>query len=371
MDHIGATPLHYAALDADIDMLQLLLDAGSCWSCRDLEGNMAISWAASTSGKSDNVDFLISWASAKLPSLTGSTLATLLWPAFRARSRLIGTPFFDSLFQDEARLHIKDASGLCPAHLLLTGHAHHFLWALNRGIRTLHPGRLEWGEKVVNAVPDIGVLARRLKLLMRVLGEDEMPAALGIRTRGQHSHLCEAARRAAIPAAATLLDAGSIVEHVCDVHGTPFQAAFSNGQLCMVKYLVWRGGAQISLTHDLIFRDGQPSNGVRFPALMEWIFVTRYTEQPKIANSCPGEREEEGAVSHWAGICVVAVRMKWEWKKGWAESMLEYARRRYAILEALRGAVAIPYSEEDDMGEVDEIRDDEASEGSTGYNTEV
>lgn len=335
IDATGCTPLHHAVINGNMHMVRILLDAGSFVSPRDYADRTPL-WYACNSGFLEIIDALIDCGSSLQEMAVETDKQKVETPLFGSRLSVIGSRLFGVLFNDDGGWHKLDRADkwFFPAYLLLTGHPSQFLWMLHKGVEVLRPLELEWPKSLVDSMPPelVGLLAKRLRILGPFIADDEMNALLGHQTSGQHGILCQAARRG-YQEAQGLIDAGASIEHACETHGTPLVAAFSMGQMETVKHLV-RLGAQILL-------DDRQATGSRFRQIVDWILVTRYTEQPKLSGTAHGP-ENRPIASKKAGVVAVAVPLKWEWRKGRRESRLEYAVRRHRILKDLRGTIVKP-----------------------------
>jgi hypothetical protein len=74
-------------------------------------------------------------------------------------------------------------------------------------------------------------------------------------------------------------------------------------------------------------------------AIFQWLFVGRHLERPRVSYSTADDLEK---TENWAGPRMAQVPLRWEWRRGWNESIVQYAQRRQEILSNLRSTVVEP-----------------------------
>lgn len=82
----------------------------------------------------------------------------------------------------------------------------------------------------------------------------------------------------------------------------------------------------------------------RFPEILSWLLVGRFTDQRRLEDS--GRNECSSSFSVWSGIRQIGVLVQWQWKQGRHETMMDYAHRLHGIRIGLRGTVMRPLETE-------------------------
>ncbi|KAI9150548.1 putative ankyrin-2 ankyrin [Paramyrothecium foliicola] len=140
-----------------------------------------------------------------------------------------------------------------------------------------------------------------------------------------------------------LLKIGCDIEYESHNDGifTPLMIAASYGRLEVVKLLVRRGAR-------LQYKSGSTWMSAvmaarHFPEVIQWILVSRFSEQGKIEGHCDSETDplKEGMVRPWSGPRLGMYKLFDAAGQGWHESMLQYATRLEKIRRSHRGKVVV------------------------------
>ncbi|KAH7165235.1 ankyrin repeat-containing domain protein [Dactylonectria macrodidyma] len=343
MDNKGNTPLHLAALHGSTDVAKLLLDHGANPNILN-DHETTPFMIASASG---------AWEMVQLLSRTGvQGIITGYWehtPLAYMLCRQANFPhcnpdarIFHLLLDKGADLDEENLSGQTAIHHLLCNPSLvHLRLLLDKDARLLVP-KTKWSRSHFGGYshPSMNLIAatRNFRILSHYLDKKELQQTSDLAISGKHSLLCTAACWGVVEALQNFIAVGAHLEHTCDEHGTLLEAAASYRKIEAVKSLI-RQGSQSNFAGG----NGSAAKGITVAdcgwAIMHWLLVTRYTEQPKIGHTAWSE--EGKGISNWAGFSTVNVPLKWEWRKRRDETMLEYAKRRKGIISKLEGTVLI------------------------------
>ncbi|KAH6898097.1 hypothetical protein B0T10DRAFT_577585 [Thelonectria olida] len=370
-------PLHLAALKNDVDACKALISNGASLDGTDGCNSTALHCAASY-GSQEVARYLLTcgadsgavnvlgrtpliaaYSAGKLELvrlLTTSRQPTRMRADYAGRNglhflgryggrteaeRAFDTQLFFRFLDEGLNLHQPDVFGRSAAHWLLASYsAVHMRSLLNRDAHLLRiQDVVAWPDALFeDGTQRLIAIAQNLRLLSRLLGKSEIYRLLGLTTPGNHNLMCRAAFWGQVEAIQGFLSFGvNVLEHQCHDHGVPLVAAFSTRQTEAIKCLV-RHGARIP--HHLL-KTRNSDMGVTNPdfAILQWLFVGRLLERPRISCSTTDGLDKTG---NWAGPRMAQVALRWEWRKVWNESILQYAQRRQGILSSLRGTIVEP-----------------------------
>ncbi|KAF9767346.1 hypothetical protein IL306_000105 [Fusarium sp. DS 682] len=335
------TPLHVAAAFGSLEVVKCLLEYGARPDALN-ESDCNPLMVACSHTRWEVMETLMQYSKSSME--TDSAERSLLHILIQYTDTEHATPnerIFGWCLNREVDLHRVNALGWSAIHgLLVSPKASYFRSLVNRNAHLLRPRRLApWSDNVFGYnVEMIDTLARRLRWLSPLMTKDDMYHLSGLSIPGNHSLMCRAACWNSTEAIENLLAAGvDDLEHRCDDHGTPLDAAVSKLRIEAVKTLV-RNGAQISYQLSSP-RDSKISMANPEFILRQWLFVGRYLERRRIANDTANDA---ALIGRWGGPRTAQVVLKWEGRKAGDETMLEYASRRQKFLRNLRGKVVRP-----------------------------
>lgn len=176
-------------------------------------------------------------------------------------------------------------------------------------------------------------ISKNLRLVRRFVSHQNLLGLADLSTPGEHSLFCQAARWGIVEALRNFLDLGAKADRECQEHGEPLIAALANSEIDAARLLV-RHGAKVGCDHlscRARFDIAELSSVAR-----EWLLVSRYTEQQKLAS---GPWDEDRCIENWAGVVLAEVEVEWYWKQLRDESVLDCAKRRQGLMDNLRGRV--------------------------------
>lgn len=340
-DNDGNTPLHLAASNNATQVVELLLNHGACLDVFNAYAKTALMLACAHG----------TWGTVKLLSqksercmatgyLEQTPLDYMLSVQANSPNCHPDIRIFNLLLKKGSDLHQVNHLGQSAAHHLLFNHSRvHLRSILSTDVRLALTQRIEWSRCQAGGYsqPQSNLIAatRNLRLLRHYLTDDELRKTWDLERPGEHGLFCTAACWGVVEAIQNFLLIGAGLEHQCREHGTPLVAAALFRKLEAVKVLV-RKGAQIIYEEDGLGPMGITVDTCGWP-VMHWLLVLRYTEQPKLVNTISNEPATK--IFNWSGGATVKLPLKWEWKKRRDETMLEYAKRRQAIISKLRGGV--------------------------------
>ncbi|GME48106.1 uncharacterized protein K452DRAFT_357690 [Neofusicoccum parvum] len=219
--------------------------------------------------------------------------------------------------------------------------------ALNSAVAFDHEGHFcgtHLGDLVQEAKP---TLLR--KLLKRTLPAG---AVFSAAEQAQSSGCISALHCAAVANKTKMLDVllefGADVETEDPVEGTPLMIACATGQFAAVEFLVRRGARAA-------YESGGVSwSGVRaaekYPEVVEWLLVGRYTSQKKLERG-PGVETEPSAFRLWSGVRAVEVPLSGKLARSAGKSTLDYCVRLHEFRRDMEGRVWTADVESGNMGE--------------------
>lgn len=254
---------------------------------------------------------------------------------------------FNFLLDNGVDLHQENIEGISAAHHILANKSQvHLRLALQRYPMLLHPSHIHWLDPKVwyglTGISRVMSVVRSLYLLHRYFGPEQTTGALNRVDPGGYSFLWLAASFGSLDEIRLLLSMGSNMEHEAGEEGIPLVAACAYRRLEAVKLLV-RHGARLSY-ESCGNRRSAVAAAQRFPEILSWLLVGRFTDQRKLKDS--GSDECSSSFSVWSGIRQVGVLMQWQWKQGRHETMMDYARRLHGIRIRLRGTIVRPLETE-------------------------
>lgn len=341
LDRVNMTPLNRAAYNGSFHVLQLLLHRNMNLESKDIDGWTPLMNACAYGGRAA-FELL---AAQDLPLGQADdihdNLLTILTDTHRD-----GKPdlsIFNSLLDSGVDLHRENVHGISAAHHVLANECPAYLrLALQRYPRLLHPSRIRWLDpKILNGSQrSSGIMSvvRSLHLLYRYFGDEQITRVVNTVNPGDYSFLWLAASLGSLDEIRLLLSMGSNLEHEAGEDGTPLVAACAYRRLEAVKLLVRHGANLQYESHGN--RRGAVAAAQRFPEILSWLLVGRFTDQRSLKDS--GRDECSSSFSVWSGIRQVGVLMQWQWKQGRYETMMDYARRLHGIRIGLRGTVVRP-----------------------------
>lgn len=346
VDRENMTPLNCAAKSGSFRVLQLLLHHNANLESKDVNGwtplmnvcvyggYTAFELLAAHDPPRDQADYI------------GNNLLAISTDS-RGDGKL-DLSIFNFLLENGVDLHHENIHGISAAHHILANKSQaHIRLVLQRYPTLLYPSRIHWLDpKKWNGLGrSSGVMSvvRSLRLLHRYFGAEQVTGAvIGRVGPGGYSFLWLAASLGSLDEIRLLLSIGSNMEHEAGGEGTPLVAACAYRRLEAVKLLV-RHGARLSYESRGNRRSAVAATQ-RFPEILSWLFVGRFTDQRRLQDS--GRDECSSSFSVWSGIRQVGVLMQWQWKQGRHETMMDYARRLHGIRIGLRGTVVRPLQTE-------------------------
>lgn len=335
-DNDDQTPLHFAALHRSTNVAKLLLGHGASPDTFSSRATTPLMIVCADSAW-ETVKLLSQKSSLNMRTdyLERTPLEYMLSFQADVPNCHPNIRIFNLLLDKGADLRQETISGRSAIQHLLSNHSRvHLRSVLSADARLLVTKKIEWSRSHFGGYsqPSNNLISatRNFRLLRPYLSEDELRQISDLARFGKHNLFCAAACLGAVEAIQNFLAIGADVEHQCHEHGTPLMAAASCRKLEAVKWLVRKGakGNYWGNGHGITVANcGWP--------IMHWLLVVRHTEQLKLAHNALGELD--GKIVNWSGVATVKVPLKWEWRKRRDETMLEYAKRRHAIMLALRG----------------------------------
>ncbi|KAJ3538616.1 hypothetical protein NM208_g5829 [Fusarium decemcellulare] len=335
------TPLHMAAAFGSLDVVKCLLECGARSDALN-ETDCTPLMVACSRARWEVMATLAQYCQSGMQTdSAGRSLLHILIQYTCAEDATPSDRIFHWCLDKEVDLHRVNTLGWSAIHgLLITPKTVFLRSLLNRDACLLQPRRMApWSDELFGCdVKAIDTLAKRFRWLSPFMTKDEMHHLSGLASRGSHSLMCRAACWGSIEAIENFIASGvDDLEHRCDDHGTPLNAAVLRLRIEVVKTLV-RHGAQVP-TQLSSLRDSNVSMANPEFVIRQWLFVGRYLERRGITD---GTADNTVRTGEWAGPRTAQVTLKWEWRKARDETMLEYAFRRQSILKDLRGRVVKP-----------------------------
>ncbi|VUC21708.1 unnamed protein product [Clonostachys rosea] len=291
VDDLGNTALHYATQHQYVDIVRLLLDAGCHVNLRNSLRRTPFAYAFILG----NLDI----ACLLLQAGACPTSESIL-PLGHRRS--LAYLFSHDTFRASISL-----SDYCPLHILT----------------------------IMNTY-EVSNVAASIPVLRRYLGDARLSAILDFHSSGKHTILCQATGLGMMPAVKKFVEFGADINYRCEDHGTPLTVALQYRRFELAKYL-FRNGASMDYG---VNRRWDALDGKIDPFILDWLLVTRHTEQRRITH----EKLDTGEniTGRWAGPRTAAISMKWDWKKCQYESSFEHACFLKGIERSLRGRIVSP-----------------------------
>lgn len=345
VDRENMTPLNYAAKSGSFRVLQLLLYHDANLESKDVNGWTPLMNACVYGGHTT-----FELLAAHDPPLgqtdyIGNNLLDI--STDRRRNGKLDLSIFNFLLDSGVDLHQENVHGISAAHHVLANKSKvHLRLTLQRYPTLLHPSRIHWLDpKLWNGLGRFSAVmsvVRSLYLLHRYFGAEQVTGAVNTVDPGGYSFLWLAASLGSLDEIRLLLSMGSNIEHEAGEDGTPLVAACAYRRLDAVKLLV-RHGANLQY-ESRGNRRSAVAAAQRFPEILSWLLVGRFTDQGRLKDS--GSNECSSSFSAWSGIRQIGVLMQWQWKQGRHETMMDYARRLHGIRTGLRGTVVRPLQTE-------------------------
>ncbi|KAJ4129836.1 hypothetical protein NW768_006806 [Fusarium equiseti] len=236
---------------------------------------------------------------------------------------------FHRLLDHEVDLYAIDDYGISAFHNLFLDGCPIYL----RGILDRYPkldlGKLEgWSLNYFdNSIKTLISTTRNFRYVKRILNTDERLRICGLTDKGNHSLLCRAACWNSVEAISNIISFGvDNLEHRCEDHGTPLEAAISHRHIEVVKFLVRNGAMvppELSKAKDPVISTVNPDFVIR-----QWLFIGCYTERKRLVNNSTNGKVE---LKYWSGVWIAQVPVAFRIRKWNTESTLEYARTRCHI----------------------------------------
>ena len=175
-----------------------------------------------------------------------------------------------------------------------------------------------------NGIKTLVATTRNLRYMRRILNMGEILQMCDLTDTGNHSLLCRAACWNSVEAIGNIISLGvDNLEHRCEDHGTPLEAAISHRHIDTVKYLVNIGALvppELSKARDPAINMSNPEFVIR-----QWLFIRRHTERKRLLNiAINGDVQ----LKQWSGVWIAQVALPFSLRKRDTESTLEYAGRR-------------------------------------------
>ncbi|KAF9877435.1 hypothetical protein CkaCkLH20_05135 [Colletotrichum karsti] len=337
LDGVQKAPLHWAAATGSLDIVEHLLGCGAKVDVLNSRGETPLAMAC-REGNWQAATLILE--SSRGSSVAGGNVLHLM--AFTEADRAEHSiPFFQLLLDRGADMHLLDSTGISPAHVVLVSqHAVYLRAWINRDITTLRLHQLApWPLALFNYQYDylserLPFLSKNLQSLRPLMSREVTNRLLACNSPGSHSLLCWSVCSGEIEAIQPLVKLSpDVLEHQCQKHGTPLQAALIFGRDEIVKFLVGLGA---QLTYDLFGRMTGGAGAIHHQPILDWLLVGRHGERAMIGND---ESDHAKEVKDYAGPVLVEVPLRWEWRQSRQESMWQYACRRSQILRDLRGKV--------------------------------
>ncbi|KAF5003089.1 hypothetical protein FDECE_10348 [Fusarium decemcellulare] len=335
------TPLHIAAAFGSLDVVKCLLECGARPDALN-EVDCTPLMVACSYARWEVMETLAQYYQSGVETdCAGRSLLHILIQYTDAEDATPNDRIFHQCLDKEVDLHRVNALGWSAIQgLMISPTAVYLRSLLNRDARLLQPQRMApWSDLVFGGkARAIDTLAKRFRWLGPFMTKDDMFHLSGLARPGNHSLMCRAACWGSIEAIENFIASGvDDLEHRCDDHGTPLNAAILRLRIETVKTLVRHGAQvpyQLSSPKDSKISMANPEFVIR-----QWLFVGRYLDRMGVTD---GTADDTAWVGGWAGPRTAQVALKWEWRKASDETMLEYASRRHKVLKSLRGKVVKP-----------------------------
>lgn len=321
------TPLHHAALIRSTEMVSLLLQHGAHPNARD---NLLATASILSAFRGHLLTLSVLYAAGADLALRDTLGRTVLTWACERNAPILA--FVLSKGYRPVPNYFGDWPLVCALAHRAPGVAS---LALNSTVAFNHQGRLggiHLGDLMQEAKPT----------LLRKLLKRTLPVGAGFSAAEQAQVLgCVSALHYAAVADRTemlevLLEFGADVETEDPVEGTPLMIACATGRFAAVEFLVRRGARAA-------YESGGVSwSGVRaaekYPEVVEWLLVGRYTGQKKLERG-PGVETEPSAFRLWSGVRAVEVPLSGKLARSAGKSMLDYCVRLHEFRRDMEGKV--------------------------------
>ncbi|GME39292.1 uncharacterized protein K452DRAFT_357690 [Neofusicoccum parvum] len=259
------------------------------------------------------------------PNARDNLLATAsILAAFRGH-----LPTLSVLHAAGADLDLRDTVGLNVLVWACKRNAPILAFVLNKGYR---PVPNYFGNWPLEAKP---TLLR--KLLKRTLPAG---AVFSAAEQAQSSGCISALHCAAVANKTKMLDVllefGADVETEDPVEGTPLMIACATGRFAAVEFLVRRGARAAYESEGVSWSSVKAAE--KYPEVVEWLLVGRYTSQKKLERS-PGVETEPSAFRSWSGVRAVEVPLSGKLARSAGKSMLDYYVHLHEFWRDMEGKV--------------------------------
>ena len=278
-DFLGQTPLHYAAITNNLEAIKVLLDYGAEVDVFDTQLETPLSWAVSEGHyevarllieRGAQIDITTSpsgiliilacrkhhWRLTNM-LLDAGELTTHATASGRNLLNLITSSvspiekpdigLFHRLLDHGVDLCAIDDYGISAFHNLFLDSCPVYLRAILDRYGKLDLDKLEgWSTDYFHSsIKALITTTRNFRYVKRILNKSEILQMCDLTGTGKHSLLCRAACWNSVEAISNIISLGvDNLEHRCEDHGTPLEAAISHRHIEAVKYLV-RNGASV------------------------------------------------------------------------------------------------------------------------------
>ncbi|PSN59505.1 ankyrin [Corynespora cassiicola Philippines] len=353
----GCNPLQLATTRDDSAALQQLMGLGAQVDGCDSRGSTPLHWAAEVN-RTESIKILLKYGAN--PAVVNSFLLTPLHVAC-----IKGSLEAVELLQEHDQIHhASDASASTALHYAAaSGNIRVYMHLLDcgydmskRDIWGITPVSiaLEWTHfgsylymkgfdpelvRPQAASPDsvIDKLSPRgQRLLLKYLPIEDRRMHFRRVGNGQRFWICFFAAMGRIADMRVFLKAGEDINFPSPTEGSPLMAACAAGQLSSVRFLVREGASLESVIN------GRKTNayqvGKNHPAIIDWLLVSRYTEQPKLQFSSDNENK---TIMPWSGCRQMEIPLVGVYGRRRDESLIEHATRVHAEKEHWRRTVPL------------------------------
>ena len=361
-DFSGQTPLHYAAIANNLEAIKVLLDYGAEVDVFDTQLDTPLFWAV-REGHYDVARLLIErgaqfdmttspsgdliilacrkhhWRLANLlldageltthTTASGRNLLNLLTSSV-SPSQKPNIGLFHRLLDHGLDLCAINDCGISAFHNLFLDSCPVYLRVVLDRYGKLDLARLEgWSTDYFhNSIETLITTTRNFRSIKRILNKSEILQMCDLTDTGKHSLLCRAACWNSVEAIGNIISLGADnLEHRCEEHGTPLEAAITHRHIEAVKYLV-RNGASVPSS---LSKAKNPVVSMTNPdfAIRQWLFIGQHTERKRLSDKPTTDDTE---LKDWSGIWIAQVVLPFNLRKRDIESTLEYAWQRCFIL---------------------------------------
>lgn len=361
-DFSGQTPLHYAAIANNLEAIKVLLDYGAEVDAFDTQLGTPLLWAVRdgyyevarlliergaqldiTTPPSGDLIILACrnhhWRLADLlldageltthTTASGRNLLNLITSSV-SPSEKPNIGLFHRLLDHGVDLCAIDDYGISAFRNLFLDSCPVYLRVILDRYGKLDLAKLEgWStDSFHSSIKTLTTTTRNFRYVKRILNKSELLQMCDMADTGKHSLLCRAACWNSVEAIGNIISLGvDNLEHYCEEHGTPLEAAISHRHIEVVKYLV-RNGASVPSS---LSKAKNPVISMTNPdfAIRQWLFIGQHTERKRLSSKPTTDDTE---LKDWSGIWIAQVVLPFNLRKRDIESTLEYAGQRCFIL---------------------------------------